>query len=64
MASTEADPVVLVDTVAAGVAVHVAAATIRGWKHRGLIEGKGKDTRGRVLYSLADVYAAAEEVRK
>jgi DNA-binding transcriptional MerR regulator len=60
--STEGEPV-LVDTVAAGLAVHVAPATVRGWKHRGLIEGKGKDARGRVLYSLADVYAAAEKVR-
>lgn len=59
--STEAEPV-LVDTVAAGLAVHVAAATIRGWKHRGLLVGKGKDRRGRVLYDLADVYRVAGEL--
>ncbi|WAB09172.1 MerR-like helix-turn-helix DNA binding protein [Arthrobacter phage Eesa] len=59
--STEEQPV-LVDAAAAGVAVHVAAATVRGWAHRGLLKGKGKGPYGRVLYDLADVYRVAGEL--
>lgn len=61
--STEAEPVVLVDTVAAATAAGVPASTLRGWAHRGLLERKGKDARGRAVYSLADVYRVAGAVR-
>lgn len=54
-------PAVLVDTVAAGAAVHVSPVTIRSWAHRGALERKGTDTRGRALYDLAAVYAVAAE---
>ncbi|ALY08908.1 MerR-like helix-turn-helix DNA binding domain protein [Arthrobacter phage Galaxy] len=61
--STEAEPVVLVDTVAAATAAGVPSSTLRGWAHRGLLERKGTDGRGRAVYSLADVYRVAGEVR-
>lgn len=51
--------VVLVDSVSAAVAVDRPKSTIRGWAHQGLIARKGSDKRGRALYDLADVYAAA-----
>ena len=49
---------VLVDAQAAGVAVQYSPATIRSWAARGELERKGRDGK-RVLYDLADVYAAA-----
>ncbi|UVK62602.1 MerR-like helix-turn-helix DNA binding domain protein [Arthrobacter phage TaylorSipht] len=60
--STEAEPV-LVDSVAAATAAGVKPSTFRGWAHRGLLERKGTDARGRALYELGDVYRAAERVR-
>lgn len=45
----------LVDTVAAALAVRVEPSTIRTWANRGKIEKRGKDRRGRSLYSLTDV---------
>ncbi|QGH74562.1 MerR-like transcriptional regulator [Arthrobacter phage Kuleana] len=50
---------VLVDTQAAALAVHVSPGTVRAWASRGKLERKGQE-RGRTLYDLADVYAAAE----
>ena len=49
---------VLVDAQAAAVAVQYSPATIRSWAARGELERKGRDGK-RVLYDLADVYAAA-----
>lgn len=60
--STEAGPV-LVDSVAAAVAVGVRPSTLRGWAHRGLLERAGSDDKGRALYDLGKVYGAAERVR-
>jgi hypothetical protein len=55
--------VVLVDSVSAAVAVDKPRSTIRRWAHEGRFERKGRDAGGRALYSLADVYRAAAEVR-
>lgn len=61
--SEDAERVVLVDTVSAAVAVDKPRSTIRRWAHEGRFERKGSDAAGRALYSLADVYRAAVEVR-
>lgn len=60
-ASTVEVPVVLVDTQAAAVAVHVAPSTIRTWARRGYVERKGTGPgSGRVgLYDLGQVYSVA-----
>ncbi|WNM65735.1 MerR-like helix-turn-helix DNA binding domain protein [Arthrobacter phage Vulpecula] len=59
---TEGRPV-LVDSVAAATAAGVKPATLRGWAHRGLLERKGTDSKGRAVYDLADVYRTAGAVR-
>ena len=46
----------LVDTQAAASAARVKPATIRSWASRGKLEARGTDSKGRRLYSLADIY--------
>ncbi|QOP64961.1 MerR-like helix-turn-helix DNA binding domain protein [Arthrobacter phage Brynnie] len=50
------------DSVAAAAAAGVKPATLRGWAHRGLLERKGTDSKGRALYDLGAVYGTAERV--
>ncbi|MFJ4168371.1 hypothetical protein ACIPY3_02560 [Paenarthrobacter sp. NPDC089714] len=49
----------LVDTVAAAAAVQRKPGTVRSWAARGDLERRGRDDRGRTVYSLADVYEVA-----
>jgi hypothetical protein len=63
VAGSSEERVVLVDSVSAAVAVDKPASTIRRWAHEGRFERKGTDGGGRALYSLADVYRAAVDVR-
>lgn len=49
----------LVDTAAAALLAGVAPATIRSWAAREHLERAGRDHRGRTLYRVADVEAAA-----
>lgn len=58
-ASTVEVPVVLVDTQAAAVAVHVAPATVRSWAHRGWLERKGTGRGNRAVWDLGRVYEVA-----
>lgn len=37
----------------------ISAATIRVWAHRGLVERRGQDHKGRTLYDLAELEARA-----
>lgn len=39
----------------------VSPATIRSWVHRGQLERRGTDGRGRNLYSIAQAQALAEK---
>ena len=50
---------ILVDTVAAAVAVDVAPGVIRKWAHRGHLVRQGQDAKGRTVYDLQDVYDTA-----
>lgn len=49
----------LVDTSAAAVAAGVSPATVRSWARRGKIQRHGTDDKGRTLYGLREIYAAA-----
>jgi hypothetical protein len=55
---------VLVDSVAAAVAVDRPKSTIRGWAHAGHLTKRGEDARGRALYDLAEVYKIAQKLPK
>lgn len=44
----------LADAQAIALAVDRKPSTIRSWAHRGLITRRGKDRRGRTLYSLEE----------
>lgn len=54
----------LINTTDAARIAGVAAATIRSWKHRGLIEPSGLDDKGRPLYRLADIAKAERATRR
>jgi hypothetical protein len=56
----------LVDTAAAATAAGVKPALIRRWAARYPKElpRRGRDPRGRTLYSLADVYTLAARLRR
>lgn len=47
----------LVDTIAAALAVRVSPSTIRTWaqRHPEQMPKRGRDAKGRSLYSLTDV---------
>lgn len=53
----------LVDTQAAAHAARVKPATIRSWARRGKLAQHGVDQKGRGMYDLAEVYAAARDTR-
>lgn len=55
--------VTLVDTQAAAHAARIQPATIRSWARRGKLTQHGTDWRGRSLYDLNEVYAAARDTR-
>lgn len=55
---------VLVDSIAAARAVNAHPSTVRNWAVVGWLERKGKDGRGRTLFSLVDVYRTAEYARR
>lgn len=38
----------------------ISPATVRSWVHRGQLERRGTDGRGRNLYSIAEAQALAE----
>jgi hypothetical protein len=49
----------LVDAYAAARQLRVKPSTIRSWATRGDITRRGRDARGRTLYSWAELCAAA-----
>jgi hypothetical protein len=56
------DPVV--DTAAAATAIFSSPDRVRQWSHRGLLERRGRDSRGRALYRLEDVFAVEKKLRR
>lgn len=49
----------LADALALAALLHVSPATVRSWAHRGRISRRGRDHRGRTLYSVAEATALA-----
>lgn len=49
----------LADALALSALLHVSPATVRSWAHRGRISRRGRDARGRTLYSIAEATALA-----
>jgi len=58
-ATKEYDP--LADGPALAKFFSVSPATVRSWAHRGQLEKRGTDERGRNLYSVAEAQALAEK---
>lgn len=50
----------LVDAHAAALVLPVKPATVRQWKHRGLVTAHGQDRRGRDLFDLAELQAISD----
>lgn len=57
--STPEPVLVLVDTAAAAAAVGRPVGTIRRWGSTRLLERHGRDTKGRALWDLEQVYRVA-----
>jgi len=49
----------LADTEAIASFLHVRPATVRSWAHRGQLERRGRDRRGRTLYSVKQAQGLA-----
>jgi DNA-directed RNA polymerase specialized sigma24 family protein len=49
----------LADALALAALLHVSPATVRSWAHRGRLDRRGRDPRGRTLYSIAEASALA-----
>lgn len=57
IAMVEYDP--LADAPALAVMLGVSPVTVRSWAHRGRLARRGRDKRGRTLYSIAEATALA-----
>lgn len=44
----------LADTTALATWLKISPATVRSWANRGRLERRGRDARGRTLYSLRE----------
>lgn len=44
----------LADTKALAAWLKISPATVRSWAHRGRLTRRGRDARGRTLYSLTE----------
>lgn len=51
---------VLADTKAIAAFLHRKPATVRSWAHRGRLARRGRDARGRTLYSVEQAQRVAQ----
>lgn len=54
----------LADARAIATWLGVSPVTVRSWAHRGRIQARGRDRRGRALYSLAEAQRIAASARQ
>ena len=55
---------ILADTHAIALMTRRAPSTIRSWAHRGHLQRRGTDWRGRALYALEDAEAILDQQRR